>query len=139
MMPYGRLLFRVAFLFSCVQKFTNSNFLRFYQKGLTTFQKFFSIWVSMNTWQDWKAKLESPYSLMVHDCKNTVGYISWKCRSIKIRMLFQKRFQAPLHNKIAGSKMLSEQIDKLMRIKVLLGFCKGKNVNDDQRLYCLCN
>ena len=42
------------------------------EKGLTRFQKFFSIWVPMNPSQDWKAKLESAYSLMVQNCKNTV-------------------------------------------------------------------
>ena len=44
----------------------------FFQKGLTRFQKFFSISFPVNTWQDWRAKLESAYSLMVHYCKNTV-------------------------------------------------------------------
>ena len=46
--------------------------MRFSQKGLTKFQKFFSIWVPENTKQDWRVKLESVYSLVVHYCKNTV-------------------------------------------------------------------
>ena len=45
--------------------------LRFSQKGLTRFQKFFSIWVPVNTLHDWRAKLERAYSLMVYYCKNT--------------------------------------------------------------------
>ena len=47
--------------------------LRFFKKdSVTRFQKFFSLSVPVNTKQDWIAKLESAYTLMVHYCKNTV-------------------------------------------------------------------
>ena len=49
----------------------------FFQKGLTTFQKFFSIWVPMNIWQAWKAKLEGALSFDIHNCKKK------KCMSHK--------------------------------------------------------
>ena len=45
--------------------------LRISSKGLATFQKFFSIWVSMNTQQAWKAKLEGALSFDIHNCKKT--------------------------------------------------------------------
>ena len=67
--------------------------MRFSQKGLTTFQKLFSIWIPMNPLSDWKAKLESVYSLMVQNCKNTewkflnsenalftIFWLNWLCR-----------------------------------------------------------
>ena len=38
---------------------SQSRKLRFSQKGLARFQIFFSIWVHINTYQDWSAKLES--------------------------------------------------------------------------------
>ena len=50
----------------CTIQVNQSRKLRFFVKGLTRFQKFFSIWVPVNTQQDWRAKLESAYSLMVH-------------------------------------------------------------------------
>ena len=52
----------------------------FFQKGLTIFQNFFSIWVPMNIQQAWNAKLEGALSFDIHNCKKAV------CASIKIRL-----------------------------------------------------
>ena len=47
---------------------SQSRKLRFSEKRLTRFQKFFSIWVPMNAQQAWKAKLEEAH-FGVHICK----------------------------------------------------------------------
>ena len=41
-------------------------------KGLTNFQKFFSIWASKNNQQAWKAKLACALSFDIHNCKKAV-------------------------------------------------------------------
>ena len=49
--------------------------MRFSQKGLKRFQKKISIWLPVNTQQDWSAKSESADSLIVHYHRNTVCHI----------------------------------------------------------------
>ena len=43
---------------------------------LTQFQKFFSIWDPANSLQDWRAKLESAYSLMIQTVKIQCGSLT---------------------------------------------------------------
>ena len=57
--------------------------LKFSQKRHTRFKKFFSIWVPVNTLQDWRGKLESAFSLMVYYCRNTVWQSKRKALSLK--------------------------------------------------------
>ena len=68
----------------------------FFQKGLTRFQKFISIWVPVNSQQDWRGKLESAYSLMVHYCKNIVCTRSMHCAifSYQLFQCFSAEFPA---------------------------------------------
>ena len=57
------------------------------------------MWVPMNPLQDWKAKLESAYSLMVQNYKNTVWYAGALSNARSIQILIQALLECGVYSR----------------------------------------
>ena len=65
------------------------------QKVIVAFEKLFLFWVLMTIQKDWKAKLESPYYLMLKNSKITVWMMYQSPSSKRVMTIIGQDFEIP--------------------------------------------